>query len=106
MLGYDLATLGPRSPQFWHLLVEAKKLAYNDLDRYRATRASPTCPLTRLTSKEYAAELCDRIDPRRAAPARYLGSSHFRHRLPHHRRPVGQHDVVHLQHLSTCSAPA
>ena len=30
-LGYNLATLGPNSPEYWHLIVEAKKLAYADL---------------------------------------------------------------------------
>ena len=29
--GQTLATLGPRSPKYWHLVVEAKKLAYRDL---------------------------------------------------------------------------
>jgi gamma-glutamyltranspeptidase/glutathione hydrolase len=35
-LGLDLAAVGPRSPQFWHLLIEAKKLVFTDLDRYNA----------------------------------------------------------------------
>ena len=30
-LGFDLAKLGPADPTYWHLLVEAKKLAYADL---------------------------------------------------------------------------
>jgi gamma-glutamyltranspeptidase/glutathione hydrolase len=34
--GMTLASLGPRSPKYWHLLVEAKKLAYADLFRYNA----------------------------------------------------------------------
>src|SRR6202042_3707999 len=29
--GVDLKALGSRSPEYWHLLVEAKKLAYADL---------------------------------------------------------------------------
>ena len=29
--GQTLATLGPASPKYWHLVVEAKKLAYADL---------------------------------------------------------------------------
>src|SRR5204863_9768297 len=28
--GYDLKTLGPNSPEYWHLLIEAKKLAFAD----------------------------------------------------------------------------
>ena len=30
-LGLNLATLGPANPTYWHLMVEAKKLAYADL---------------------------------------------------------------------------
>jgi gamma-glutamyltranspeptidase/glutathione hydrolase len=69
-LGIDLAALGPRSPQFWHLLVEAKKLAFADLDAYNADprdRRFEPPPLDRLLSKAYAASLCERIDPERAS---------------------------------------
>ena len=34
--GKTLASLGPTSPLYWHLLVEAKKLAYADLYQYNA----------------------------------------------------------------------
>ena len=30
-LGFNLTTLGPSDPMYWHLMVEAKKLAYADL---------------------------------------------------------------------------
>jgi gamma-glutamyltranspeptidase/glutathione hydrolase len=66
-LGLDLATLGPRSPQFWHLLIEAKKLAFTDLDRYNADPRFADVPVDRLISKEYARTLCERIDPERAS---------------------------------------
>lgn len=69
-LGLDLAELGPRSPQFWHLLLEAKKLAYNDLYAYNADPRFETVPLDRLLSKEYGAELCREIDPDRATEPR------------------------------------
>ena len=61
-LGVDLAALGPRSPQYWHLLVEAKKIAYADLYAYDADPDFATVPVAKLTSKTYAAELCGRID--------------------------------------------
>ena len=66
-LGYDLAQLGPRSPRYWHFLVEAKKLAYDDLDRYSADPRFVQVPLDRLISKEYAATLCHKIDPAQAS---------------------------------------
>jgi gamma-glutamyltranspeptidase / glutathione hydrolase len=66
-LGLDLAALGPRSPQFWHLLVEAKKLAFADLDAYNGDPRFTDVPLDRLLSKEYASSLCERIDPDRAS---------------------------------------
>jgi gamma-glutamyltranspeptidase / glutathione hydrolase len=66
-LGFDLSALGPRSPQFWHLLVEAKKLAFADLEAHNGDPRFTDVPLDRLLSKEYAASLCERIDPERAS---------------------------------------
>jgi gamma-glutamyltranspeptidase/glutathione hydrolase len=66
-LGLDLAALGPRSPQFWHLLVEAKKLAFADLEAHNGDPRFTDVQLDRLLSKEYAASLCERIDPSRAS---------------------------------------
>ena len=34
--GYDLKKLGPQSADYWHLFVEAKKLAYADRARFYA----------------------------------------------------------------------
>ena len=31
--GQTLASMGPTDPRYWHMLVEAKKLAYADLNR-------------------------------------------------------------------------
>jgi gamma-glutamyltranspeptidase / glutathione hydrolase len=66
-LGMNLAALGPRSPEYWHLLVEAKKLAYADLYAFNADPGFASVPVERLTSKSYAAELCGRIDPKKAS---------------------------------------
>jgi gamma-glutamyltranspeptidase/glutathione hydrolase len=65
--GQTLASLGPRSAKFWHLLVEAKKLAYRDLYRFNADPAFSTVPMDRLLSKAYAASLCSKVDPEHAA---------------------------------------
>ncbi|MDB6084211.1 MAG: Gamma-glutamyltransferase [Gammaproteobacteria bacterium] len=66
-LGLNLATLGPRSPLYWHLLVEAKKLAYTDLYAFDADPGFTSVPISRLISKSYAAGLCSRIDPKKAS---------------------------------------
>ncbi|MEM1402916.1 MAG: gamma-glutamyltransferase family protein [Pseudomonadota bacterium] len=58
----DLATMGPLNPDYWHFVVEAKKLAYSDLYAYNADPKFSDVPLDTLLSKEYAAGLCDRID--------------------------------------------
>ena len=60
-VGYDLRELGPRSPTFWSILVQAKRLAYTDLHRYNGDPRFVDVPVTRLTSKPYAASLCDQI---------------------------------------------
>lgn len=65
--GVDLAALGPSHPDYWHLLVEAKKLAYSDLQAYNADPLFAEVPVNELLSKSYAATLCDRIDMNQAA---------------------------------------
>lgn len=64
-----LERLGPRSALYWHLLVEAKKLAYRDLYAHNADPDFADIPLSRLLSKSYAAELAARIDLNSAKPA-------------------------------------
>jgi gamma-glutamyltranspeptidase/glutathione hydrolase len=66
-LGADLKVLGPGSPLYWHLLVEAKKLAYADLYAFNADPQFEQIPLAKLISKTYAAEQCRRIDPHKAS---------------------------------------
>jgi gamma-glutamyltranspeptidase / glutathione hydrolase len=65
--GQTLASLGPASPLYWHLLVEAKKLAYADLYQYNADPNFVSVPLAKLLSEPYAASLCAKIDPQRAS---------------------------------------
>lgn len=66
--GLELADLGPRHPQFWHLLVEAKKRAYDELYRYNGDPRFTDVPLDRLLSERHARQLCRQIDPNRAQP--------------------------------------
>jgi gamma-glutamyltranspeptidase/glutathione hydrolase len=65
--GRSLAAVGPRSPLYWHLMVEAKKLAYADLLRFNADPDFVKVPLDRLLSKSYAASLCGKVDPAHAS---------------------------------------
>ena len=66
-LGFSLAKLGHTDPMYWHLIIEAKKLAYADLLAHNADPKFSTVPVSRLLSKEYAATLCSRINPNTAA---------------------------------------
>lgn len=72
--GFNLATLGPRDPQYWHFLIEAKKLAFSDLHRYNADPKFAPPPLNTLLSKQYAASLCNKINPSVARPAEVKGN--------------------------------
>ncbi|HEY1977594.1 MAG TPA: gamma-glutamyltransferase family protein [Candidatus Baltobacteraceae bacterium] len=65
--GQTLASLGPANPLYWHLLIEAKKLAYADLYAHDADPGVESVPLARLLSTDYAASLCAKIDPARAS---------------------------------------
>jgi gamma-glutamyltranspeptidase/glutathione hydrolase len=65
--GIDLAALGPKSALYWHLLIEAKKLAYADLYAYNADPEFADIPVEKLISKSYAAEQCRRIDLHKAS---------------------------------------
>lgn len=73
--GYDLAELGPRSEMFWHLLIEAKKLAYDELHRYNGDPRFVDVPMDRLLSTGFATELCRRIDPKRAHKPKVPGGA-------------------------------
>ncbi|MDE0478709.1 MAG: gamma-glutamyltransferase family protein [Gammaproteobacteria bacterium] len=71
--GLNLSALGPSSPDYWHFMVEAKKLAYSDLQAYNADPLFNPPPLNQLLSKTYALSLCDRIDMNKAAEPSVTG---------------------------------
>lgn len=64
---YDLKSYGFGSPQHLHLLVEAKKLAFEDRGRWYADPAFAPVDVQKLISKSYAAERGKLIDPDKAA---------------------------------------
>ncbi len=67
--GFDLKKMGWNTADYWHVMVEAKKLAYEDRARFYADPAFYAVPLERLLSKEYAAERRRLIDMKHAAPS-------------------------------------
>ena len=64
---YDLAAYGFGSPEHVHLFVEAKKLAFADRARWYADPEFHPAPVTRLISKQYAAERGELMSIDRAA---------------------------------------
>jgi gamma-glutamyltranspeptidase/glutathione hydrolase len=68
--GQTLASLGPTDPRYWHMLVEAKKLAYADLI---AVNGDPDfnsglgVKVKALTAPKHADSLCGRINPAKAS---------------------------------------
>jgi gamma-glutamyltranspeptidase/glutathione hydrolase len=70
-IGIDIGKAGLKSAAYWHLMIEAKKLAYADLERFDGDPDFSAVPTARLVSKDYAASLCSKIDPAHAsAPAK------------------------------------
>ncbi|HEX7449920.1 MAG TPA: gamma-glutamyltransferase [Pirellulales bacterium] len=65
--GYDLASLGPGSADYLHLLVEAKKLAFADRAKFYSDPAFNQLPIATLIGKPYAEKRRQRIDRQRAA---------------------------------------
>ena len=65
--GYDIASMGFDSPEYLHVLIEAKKLAFEDRGKFYADMDFADVPVARLISKEYAAERRALISDNRAA---------------------------------------
>lgn len=61
-LGIPADHINPRSADFWHLMVEAKKIAYADLRKVNGDPDFSTVPVARLISKDYAQSQCAKID--------------------------------------------
>jgi gamma-glutamyltranspeptidase/glutathione hydrolase len=74
-LGMNLAALGPSNPTYWHLMVEAKKLAYADLLAKNADPKFSQVPVQQLLSKSYAETLCSKINPNVASKPPVAGST-------------------------------
>jgi gamma-glutamyltranspeptidase / glutathione hydrolase len=64
---YDIAKMGFGSPEYMHLFIEAKKLAFEDRAKFYADPDFSKIPLQKLISKEYARDRAKHIHPERAA---------------------------------------
>ena len=64
---HDVAAMGWGSPEYLHLFLEAKKLAYADRARFYADMAFEKVPVVALKSMEYAKRQAARIDLDKAA---------------------------------------
>jgi len=67
MEGYDVAAMGHNSPEYFHLLLEAIKVAFADRNTYITDPEFRRIPVEWLASKPYAESRRKSIDPRRAA---------------------------------------
>jgi len=67
MEAYDIKEMGFGSAEYLHLLVEAKKLAFEDRAKFYADPDFNDIPVEELISKEYAQKRRELINPDRAA---------------------------------------
>ena len=64
---FDLVSMGSNTAESVHLMVEAKKLAFADREKYVADPNWVDIPIEGMLSKAYAAEQVKRIDPNHVA---------------------------------------
>ena len=64
---YDLKAMAHNSAEYLHLLIEAKKIAFEDRARFYADMDFADVPVATLISKEYAAKRRTLFDPHRAS---------------------------------------
>lgn len=60
---FDLAALGPDSPQFWHLFIESQRLAYADRELYSGDADFVEVPVAGLVDAGYLASRSGLISP-------------------------------------------
>ena len=71
--GFDLAGMGPQSPDRYHHLIEATRLGFADAFEYLADPRCADVPVDRWIAKDYAAGRRGLIDPARAMPTAPYG---------------------------------
>ncbi len=65
--GFELKSFGHNSADYLHLMIESKKLVYEDRARFYADPQFASVPIVELLSKDYAAKRRALIDMKRAA---------------------------------------
>ena len=63
---FDIAAMGPDSPQFWHLFIESQRLAYADRELYSGDADFVAVPVTGLVDAGYLAARSALISPDKA----------------------------------------
>lgn len=71
---FDLAAMGPRSPQVWHLFVESQRLAYADRELYTGDADFVDVPVAGLIDPAYLAARSQLIAPDTRAESAEPGS--------------------------------
>ncbi|MGQ7871141.1 gamma-glutamyltransferase [Sunxiuqinia sp. sy24] len=64
---YDISSMGFGTPEYMHLFIEAKKLAFEDRAKYYSDPDFSELPVTQLISKDYARERSKLIDQNKAS---------------------------------------
>ena len=98
--GFDLKALGHNSPAYLHLVGEVQRLAIADRNRYVADPEFVAVPLSRLLSREYAAERRALISPGRTMPVVPPPAD----AKPDAAAPVGKADKANTTHLTVVDA--
>ncbi|MEQ9258583.1 MAG: gamma-glutamyltransferase [Roseovarius sp.] len=78
---YDLATLGPESPEAWRLIGDASRLAFADRGRYMADSDFVPVPVQGLIDPGYLARRAERLDRATALDEATPGEPEFDHAL-------------------------
>ncbi|MEM9367564.1 MAG: gamma-glutamyltransferase [Planctomycetota bacterium] len=77
--GFDIGAMGPNSDAYFHLLVEAKKLAFADRAKFYSDPDFNRLPVNELISKAYATRQRGRIDLSQAAANVDAGDPQLQH---------------------------
>jgi len=88
--GFDVSAWRDGTAEYYHHIVEAVKLAFEDRDEWLTDPEFVDIPLERLLSKEYASERRSLIDPQRALGFDEIGPGvRYRADVKHHERSPG-----------------